>query len=299
MLAELAGIIHISGVIEISGRGRYSLKISTENASLARRIFVLFKELYNINAEILVRKNTRLRKKNSYLLVIPTSNDTKKILADTYSIYRNETEHIALNGTIDSSLIENGCCKKAYLRGAFLGGGSMSDPEKMYHLEFVTHRAEYADSLCELLNFFDLHAKIIERKNNYVVYLKEGEHIVKLLNIMGAHSALLNLENIRAYKDMRNNINRIVNCETANLTKTINASMRQIENIEYINKHLGYEKLPQSLKEVAELRLNYPDASLKELGEMLDPPIGKSGVNHRLRKLDKLAEDLRQEKGEM
>ena len=277
MLAELAGIIHISGVVEISGRGRYSLKISTENASLARRIFVLFKNIYDINAEILVRKNTRLRKKNSYLLVIPASNYTKRILIDTSSVYRNDNGQVVVKEDIDKELVDRRCCKKAYLRGAFLGGGSMSDPEKMYHLEFVTHRKEYAKSLCELLNYFELHAKIIERKNNYVVYLKEGEHIVNLLNIMGAHSSLLDFENIRAYKDMRNNINRIVNCETANLTKTIDASMRQIENIEYIKKTLGYEKLPQSLKEIAELRLNYPDASLKELGQILDPPIGKSG----------------------
>lgn len=296
MLAELAGIIHISGVVEISGRGRYSLKISTENASLARRIFVLFKDIYKINVEILVRKNTRLRKKNSYFLIVPTSNHTKQILTDTCSIYRDNNGQIVVNEDIDKNLIAKRCCKKAYLRGAFLGGGSMSDPEKMYHLEFVTHRQGYAKSLCELLNYFEIHAKIIERKNNYVVYLKEGEHIVNLLNIMGAHSSLLEFENIRAYKDMRNNINRIVNCETANLTKTINASMRQIDNIEYIKKTLGYDKLPQSLKEIAELRLNYPDASLKELGQMLDPPIGKSGVNHRLRKLDKLADDLRQGK---
>lgn len=299
MIAELAGIIHINGIIQISGKGRYRLKISTENASLARRVFVLFKELYNINVEVLVRKNTKLRKKNSYLLVIPTSSDTKQILMDTYSLYVDETGQIALARDINPAVIRKRCCKKAYLRGAFLGGGSMSDPEKMYHLEFVTYRESYGKSLCNFLNSLDLHAKMIERKNTYVVYLKEGEHIVDLLNVMGAHSALLKFENVRVYKDMRNNINRIVNCETANLTKTINASMRQIENIKYIDEKLGYEKLPTSLKEIAELRLNHPDASLKELGELLDPPIGKSGVNHRLRKIDKLADNLRQKKGEI
>lgn len=297
MTAELAGIIHTSGTIQISGGGRYRLKIATENASLARRIFVLFKELYGINAEILVRKNTRLRKKNSYLLIIPISKYTKQILLDTYSIYISDAENVALSKGIDPALVRKRCCKMAYLKGAFLGGGSMSDPEKMYHLEFVTYRQSYGEELCKLLNSLDLHGKMIERKNTYVVYLKEGEHIVNLLNMMGAHAALLDFENIRVYKDVRNNINRIVNCETANLTKTINASMRQIESIKYIDEKLGYENLPPSLKEMAELRLNYPDASLKELGELLDPPIGKSGVNHRLRKLDKLAEDLRQKEG--
>lgn len=297
MIAELAGIIHTSGTIQISGGGRYRLKISTENASLARKVFKLFKELYSINAEILVRKNTRLRKKNSYLLIIPISKYTRRILLDTYSIYIDKEDNVSISKGIDPALVKRRCCKMSYLRGAFLGGGSMADPEKMYHLEFVTYRREYGEELCGLINTLNLHGKIIERKNTYVVYLKEGEHIVNLLNMMGAHSALLDFENIRVYKDVRNNINRIVNCETANLTKTINASMRQIESIRYIDQKLGYEKLPKSLKEMAEVRLNYPDASLKELGELLDPPIGKSGVNHRLRKLDKLAEDLRQKEG--
>ena len=165
-------------------------------------------------------------------------------------------------------------------------------------MEIVTHNEVYANSLRDLINQFGLSAKTIERKNNYVVYLKEGEHIVNLLSIIGAHSALLDLENIRIYKDMRNNINRIVNCETANLSKTINAAVRQIENIKYLSKHYGLSKLSPALKEVAELRLDNPDASLKELGEMLSPPIGKSGVNHRLRKLDKMAEDIRSKRGE-
>ncbi len=203
-----------------------------------------------------------------------------------------------LNRTIDVRLIKKRCCKRAYIRGAFLGGGSVSDPEKIYHLEIVTHSDSYANSLCSLINEFGLNAKTIERKNNYVVYLKEGEHIVNLLNIIGAHSALLDLENIRIYKDMRNNINRIVNCETANLSKTINAAVRQIENIRYIEDSYGLSNLSPSLREVAELRLNNPDASLRELGEMLNPPIGKSGVNHRLRKLDKIAEELKNKGGE-
>jgi len=136
----------------------------------------------------------------------------------------------------------------------------------------------------------------VERKDNYVVYLKEGEQVVDLLNIMGAHTALLKFENTRIYKEMRNNVNRIVNCETANLTKTINASVKQIENIEYIRDTAGLDSLPQNLREIAELRLNYREASLKELGQMLTPPLGKSGINHRLRKIEQVAEDIRSKK---
>ncbi|WP_129723667.1 DNA-binding protein WhiA [Xylanivirga thermophila] len=298
-IAELAAIIHTSGTIKLAGRDRVGICITTENACIARRAFMLIKELYGINPEILVRKNKRLRKNNSYLLLIPQSVYSKRILSDIYIFYRDRDGKNNVCSGIHEDLIRRPCCKRAYLRGAFLGGGSVSDPEKGYHLEFVSHRNEYSEDLCELLNYFDLHAKIVERKNNFVVYLKEGEHIVNLFSIIGAHTALLNLENIRIYKDMRNNINRIVNCETANLGKTVNASLRQIDNIKYLKENSEYQKLPHSLKEIAELRLNYPDASLKELGQMLSPPMGKSGVNHRLRKLDQLADDLRIKKGEI
>lgn len=298
-LSELAALIHISGSIHFAGREQIALKISTENASVARRIYLLIKELYNPQIEVLVRKNKRLRKNNSYLLLVPQSQQARKILEETCTLYKDPSGNMGIHSTIAPRLVKKKCCKRSYIRGAFLGGGSVSDPEKTYHLEFVVHNEEYGRSLCDLLNEFDLHAKIIERKNNFVVYLKEGEHIVNLLSIIGAHTALLELENIRILKDMRNNVNRIVNCETANLSKTINAAVRQSKNIEYLRDNLGLQKLPPSLREIAELRLSYPDASLKELGEMLVPSVGKSGVNHRLRKLDKIAEDLRKQKGEL
>jgi Sporulation Regulator WhiA C terminal domain. len=161
-------------------------------------------------------------------------------------------------------------------------------------MEFITHNIDHAKDLSKLINNYHLHSKIIARKNNYVVYLKEGEQIVDVLNIMGAHNSLLNLENIRVYKDIRNNVNRLVNCETANLTKTINASLRQIENINYIKDSVGLNYLPDNLKEIAIKRLKYPDISLKELGQMLDPPVGKSGVNHRLRKIEEIVSKLKE-----
>lgn len=298
--AELAALIYACGTIHLAGKSKVSLRINTENASIARRIFILIKDLYNIQAQVMVRKNQRLRKNNNYFLLLSNDQGAQKILENLGILYRGDNKHdIMIYQKINPGLIKKRCCKKSYLRGAFLGGGSVSDPEKTYHLEFVCHTEAYARSLCELLNWFNLNAKMIERKNNFVVYLKEGESIVNLLSIIGAHTALLNLENIRIYKDIRNNINRIVNCETANLSKTVNAAVRQIENIEYIRDNIGLAKLPPSLREVAELRLIHSDASLRELGQMLNPPIGKSGVNHRLRKLDKIAKDLKIKKGEM
>jgi hypothetical protein len=190
-------------------------------------------------------------------------------------------------------VIKSLCCKRAFIRGAFIGTGSMSNPEKGYHVEFVCIDEKQASSIVDALSVFEIRAKTVIRKKYQVVYIKESEEIVELLNVMGAHISLMNLENLRILKDMRNSINRRVNCEAANITKTINASTKQVNDIEYIRDHYGFENLTPNLREIAELRLSLPDATLKELGENLD--IGKSGVNHRLRKLSELADKLRGE----
>jgi len=292
-LAELAALIRTIGVISIYGHQRISLSLVTENASVARLVFKVLKDIFNVVAEVMVRRNSQLKKSLSYLILVSDKTAAENILKEVGFI-KHDNEGIKLNYGIEKSLISKKCCKKAYIRGAFLGGGSISDPEKGYHMEFITHNIDHAKDLSKLINNYHLHSKIIARKNNYVVYLKEGEQIVDVLNIMGAHNSLLNLENIRVYKDIRNNVNRLVNCETANLTKTINASLRQIENINYIKDNVGLNYLPDSLKEIAEKRLKYPDISLKELGQMLDPPVGKSGVNHRLRKIEEIVSKLKE-----
>ncbi|WIV13528.1 DNA-binding protein WhiA [Proteiniborus sp. MB09-C3] len=294
ILAELAALIRMSGSVQISGLGRVNLKFTTENAAIARRIFTLLKLLYNVNTEVMVRKNKQLKKNNNYLIIVGNSNDAEKILIETGVLKKDNKQQYVINYGIIKKLINNRCCKRAYIRGAFLGGGSISNPEKTYHLEFVTHSQQHSIDLSKLINSFGLNSKIVLRKESYVVYLKEGEQIVDLLNIMEAHSALLKLEDIRILKEVRNNVNRIVNCETANLEKTINASLRQIHNIEYIDKIIGIDNLPENLVDIARLRLLHRDASLKELGMMLTPSIGKSGVNHRLRKLEEIAEQLRE-----
>ena len=198
-----------------------------------------------------------------------------------------------LSQPVDESLLRNTCCKRAFLRGAFLGVGSMSDPEKGYHLEFVSTDEAKAVQLQKIIHEFHVDAKIILRKKYFVVYIKESESIVDLLNIMEAPVALMNLENLRILKDMRNSINRKVNCEAANINKTVSAANRQIEDIEYLRDHYGLQNLQPALRQMAEVRLEYPEASLKELGEFLEPKVGKSGVNHRLRKLSELAEKMR------
>lgn len=187
---------------------------------------------------------------------------------------------------------------KGLIRDAFLRSGSISDPEKFYHLEIVFISNEEAKCIQKMLEDFGLDAKIVERKGHYVVYLKEGAQIADMLRIMEAPLALMEFENIRIVKEMRNSINRQVNCEAANLGKTISAAVKQVEDIKYICSKVGLDNIPESLAETAKIRLEYPEATLKELGELMDPPLGKSGVNHRLKKLSELAEDLRSHKEE-
>ncbi|MTI69697.1 MAG: DNA-binding protein WhiA [Firmicutes bacterium] len=297
--AELSALVRMSGAIQFTGLGKFSVKFTTENAAIARRIFTLLKVLYNTHTEVMVRRNRQLKKNNNYLMIVDDHKNAEKILNDTGIFTEEGKSTLEINYKVPTDVIKTKCCKRSYIRGAFLGGGSLSDPEKTYHLEFVTHTLEHGENLRDIINSFDLTSKIVERKDKFIVYIKEGEQIVDLLNIIGAHSALLKLENIRVLKEVRNNINRIVNCETANLSKTINAAIRQIRNIKYIDEVMGLEELPDNLQEIANVRVLNKDSSLKELGEKLDPPVGKSGVNHRLRKLEKIAEDLKRERGEI
>lgn len=290
-LAQISAIMKVSGTIGFSGSG-LSFKMTTENPKSARLIFTLLKTHFNIHSRLMVKKSNSLKKNNIYMVVIDEEMGVRDLLRET-GILTEVDGVMSLDYTIQKDMIKTEEEKRAYIRGAFLGGGSISNPEKTYHLEFVTHSEEYALDLSKLINTFGLNSKVIQRKNSFIIYIKEGEQIVDLLNIIGAHASLLELENIRIMKEMRNNVNRLVNCETANLSKTVNAAVRQVESIKLIQSEIGLKRLPKNLREVAELRLSYPDESLKDLGEMLDPPVGKSGINHRLRKIEKIAEELR------
>ncbi|WP_409226950.1 DNA-binding protein WhiA [Gudongella sp. SC589] len=291
-LAELAALVRMNGTVQITGMQNINLKFTTENAAIARRIFSILKMMYHSEIEVMVRKNKQLKKNNNYLIIIHDKKISEKVLSDVGYIDKDRSNLFNPRYGVPKSIVSSRCCKRSFIRGSFLGGGSMSNPEKTYHLEFVTNHEEHAKSLRDIINSFELNSKIIQRKDNFVVYIKEGEQIVDLLNIIGAHQALLKLEDIRVLKEVRNNINRLVNCETANLGKTISASMRQIESIKTIQGRMGLNKLPDNLREIAEVRLANPDASLKEIGEMMNPPIGKSGVNHRFRKLEEIADEL-------
>jgi cell division protein WhiA len=286
--AELSALIRMNGSMSFSNR-KLIVDIQTENAAIARRIYTLIKKSYDVPVELLVRKKMRLKKNNVY--IVRLSQRAKEILEDMKIL----GEGFTFIHDIASDLIKKKCCKRSYLRGAFLAGGSVNNPEtSSYHLEIASLYKEHNDSLCELMNKFGLNSKTLERKKGYITYLKEAEKITEYLNIVGAVNALLRFEDVRIVRDMRNSVNRLVNCETANLNKTIGASIRQVENIRYINETVGLHILPEKLREIAELRLHYTDVTLKELGEMVaGGTISKSGINHRLRKIDEIAEKLR------
>lgn len=294
-IAELAAIISLCGNISINEKNEYFVKINTENLTVARKYFILIKETFHVSPEILIRRNRILKKSKVYTVVVKNPEVSLKILEVTKLLSENGEIREEMSLT-DNLIIRNTCCKRAFIRGVFLAGGSMSDPAKTYHFEIVASTMEKAEQLQSIICFFDIDAKIVTRKKHYVVYVKEGSQIVDLLNIMEAHVSLMELENVRILKEMRNSINRQVNCETANINKTVTAATKQIEDIQYIKDSMGFSKLSEGLEEVARLRLEHPDASLKELGQLLSSPIGKSGVNHRLRKLGEIADSLREEK---
>lgn len=288
-LAELAALVKMDGIMQLSGNHEVSLNIMTESAAVARKVFTYLKNLFGVHTDIMMTKKTRLKKNNVYVVRMSPQPEVFEVLGSIGML----DEQGRLPGVIKPDLLRKDCCRRSYLRGVFLGGGSVSDPEGDYHLEILVNDEVFSKALCRLLKRYGLAAKINARKNWDVVYLKGSEAIIKLLNLMGAHRALLSFENVRIYKDVRNQVNRLVNCETANLNKTVNAAVEQIEDIKLVDRFIGLAKLPPNLRSVAELRLEYPDISLKELGEKLSPSIGKSGVNHRIRRIQKIAEKVK------
>ncbi|MDD5016953.1 MAG: DNA-binding protein WhiA [Eubacteriales bacterium] len=287
-LSELSAMIHTAGSISISG-GAFTLRIDTENAAVARRAFLLVKSLYGVHTKTEMHTN-QLKHNHIYSLAIDAAS-ARMVALDTRLIGE---EGISF-GT-DASFLSGQCCKIAFARGAFLGGGSITNPERRYHMEFVCNQKEFAFGLLNIIKELGCPAKMIPRNKSFVVYLKEGDAIVTLLTMMGAHSSILNIENIRIMKSVRNSVNRKVNCETGNLSKTVNASVKQQESIEYIRNHMGLDKLAPGLREVAEARLSNPEASLEELVELLGAA-SKSGVNHKLRRINSIAEQLKTTRG--
>ncbi|GAA2916709.1 DNA-binding protein WhiA [Enterococcus pseudoavium] len=285
--AELAALIRMNGSLSLSNH-QFVLNVQTENAAIARRIFTLLKEHYGVRSELLVRRKMKLKKNNVY--IVRLKQETQKILLDL-----DIMDGLMFQAHISNEIKKSDEQTRAYLRGAFLASGSVNNPEtSRYHLEISSIYEEHNQDICDLLNQFELNARTLERRNGFITYLKGAEKIADFLTLIGATNSMLKFEDVRIVRDMRNSVNRLVNCETANMNKTIDAASKQIENIHFIEATVGLQSLPEKLQEIAELRIQNPEISLKELGEMIPSgAISKSGINHRIRKINDFAENLR------
>ncbi len=288
-LAELQALVELNGKVRLVD-GRRMLEVETENVSTARRIYTELRKTVGVHPEVSVRKKMRLKKNNVYSVRLLQG---VELALSTLGLSAEADESITLNNSAPGKT----CCRRAYLRGAFLAAGSVNDPgSNSYHLEMTVHSIVQAERIQDLTAEYELRPKVIPRKNGFVVYLKEGEKIVEFLSVIGAHQALLRFEDIRILKGMRNQVNRLVNCETANMNKTIGAAVRQLEVIQTIDERMGLHNLPDHLREVAEMRRQFPDANLKELVDRMQNRVTKSGLNHRLKKLEEIADNLRSAK---
>lgn len=279
--AEAAGLVRVGGKLRRTASQSVSLVFASENAAVTRKVYRLGKEL-GLRLQTAVVRNVRLRKNYRYEVRVPDQPGLGDVVRRLGLDQRG----------IKKDLTRRSCCRRAYLRGAFLAHGSVADPQGAYHLEIALDEEILARDLAELMDRLGLDARVSARRQGWAVYIKEGAQIVDCLNLMGAHAALLNFEGVRVLKEMRNQVNRLVNCDTANLTKAVDAGVRQQNAVRIIDEAMGLEKLPDSLRELALLRLHHPDASLRELGEATNPPVSKSCVNHRMRRLETIAAKL-------
>lgn len=294
-IAELTALLVFSGKVSISENNEYRISLQTENRFVTKRFDYLLRDIINGRPEVSVRKN--MKNKNLQYLLLIKGEAAKELLL--VSKLLDKSGDIRGDMSLVSKLIiQKSCCKRAFIRGAFLSAGSISDPEKGYHFEIVANSEQKAASLKEILGSFGLNSKIVKRKKYYPVYVKEGEELSELLGLMEAQKAILSYEQVRVVKDVRNRVNRNVNLETANLNKTVKAANKIISDIEYIRDFMGLYKLPKALEELAELRLSHPEASLSELSGLLSNTVGKSGVNHRLQKMSRIADELRMKREE-
>ena len=288
--AELFGLLRISGSVSLRGRN-VGIHFTTENAALARRVLQLLKSNFQLQTEVLITRSRRLKKNNRYQVQVIPSEEARSALQDL--------QLLEPLGNVKLPLLKDIAARKAFLRGVFLAGGSVNKPISDYHLEMVSDNEELIKLVQKTMQRFSLNAKVVDRKGSFIVYLKEGNAITNFLSLIGAHHSLLEFENVRVVKDMRNNVNRIVNCETANLNKIVKAALRQIACIKYLEASNRLVTLPDKLREAARLRLAHEELPVGELAALCEEDVSKSGFNHRLKKLEKLAEDMGMGNGEL
>lgn len=284
--ALLAALIRVEGTLFISGQGRYRLEVATDAPSVARLAWRLLHETYRLRTELTTRRSV-LHKTPNYLIDVPVQDGLSEALHDMGVL--NEG---ALQLGVAEGLISKQCCAAAYLRGAFLGSGFVSDPRGDFHFEISVESREMADDLVSIMREKGINARSMQRRSSYIVYLKSGEAILEFLAFVGAHQSALVMENARVVKSVRNDVNRQTNAEMANQKKAAAASVDQIYAMRAVLEAYGAERLPPALREIIRLRVNYPDATLKELGDRANPPLSKSAVYHRIRRIEQMAREL-------
>ncbi len=285
--AVLAALVRIEGTLFFSGKDRYRVEIATDTSSVARLVIKSVHEMYHLKTELTVRRSV-LHKTPNYLINIVAQPGLNEALLDLGVLGDG-----GLTLGIKPALVNKQCCAAAYLRGAFLGSGFISNPRGDFHFEITVESSQLAEDLVELLAAKDIHARIQQRRNSYMVYLKSGEAINEFLAYSGAHQAALAMENERVVKSVRNDVNRVTNAEIANQMKAANASVDQLYAMRTVLESYGMENLPPALQEIIRLRVAYPDATLKELGEHATPPLSKSAVYHRVRRIEQMAQEAK------
>ncbi|MBR3146694.1 MAG: DNA-binding protein WhiA [Eubacterium sp.] len=291
-LAEIAGFLRIAGSLRLAGAGRFRIVCSTDNAAVARHYKKLIKQYFKVDAGLEIERGGALRKGYIYSLTIDPDMKSESILRETGILLVKEGSNYISDG-IYQDIVKKKCDRKSYLRGAFLACGSVSDPSKEYHLDFTLEHEQLAHDLRRLIGTFeDLEGKITKRKDKYVVYMKKSEYISDLLALMGADAQVLRFENTRIEKEVVSQAVRLTNCDSANTDRTIMASEKQIAAIRKLKESGKIGILSDKLIEVAELRIEHPEASLVELGEMMDPPLKKSGINNRLKRIVEAAKNV-------
>ena len=288
ILSELAGITPMCGILNFKNN-KISMEYITENAPVARRIFTFLRRSFGFDVEVKNVRSTQL-KKNVFIIYI-SQDESCRLLLDELKYIKGAS--VFMINYAPTDLIKTSNEKKAYIRGAFMGSGSITDPKKGYHLEFVSENESNAYFLRDTINEFGLKSKVIMRKEKYIIYIKDSEQISDFLSLIGAYNSVLNYENVRVIKEMRNNVNRIVNCETANLNKTVKSSYDQVEDIKLIEREIGIENLDEDLKAIAKIRLENRSMSLNDIANSLEPKVSKSTVNYRFKKLRRIANKLR------
>lgn len=290
----LSALLHVGGSLKLTHSG-IGFTVNTENPAVARLTFKLLRACCNVRGQIRTYRMQRLNKTHSYEIYLRGGEEAKRVLLYTGILQTDAQAHLTLRYVVPDFVFAKECCLRSYIRGAFLMGGTLSDPEKSYHLEISTADEEYADSLKKALSLLSLPSGLTRRKGRTLLYIKDSDSIVDFLLMIGATGAMLQTENVRINKSVRNSVNRTMNCESYNINKTMDAAQRQRDAIRLIEKTGNYAKLSRVLRETADLRMEYPEASLDQLAEAHVPPVTKSAVNHRLRKITEMADRLRGE----